>query len=189
MFCVWLHFSENSSNILIDIDCMDFFMWRYSLNTIQHFCERLPSQPPGPLSETSGASFKWNVLIGILREKVPGIIELWKLLMEQIHFEGKPWCWLSAVPLTCLLLSNFKTSRKDIELLGYVVIRGKSLNHTLRSFGVKIGATTFVITKASNDRNYFVDKKGTVCTWKWPHTKLLFILNILLSHCWWKLVY
>ena len=70
-----------------------------------------------------------------------------------------------------------------------VVIRGKSLNHTLRSFGVKIGATTFVITKASNDRNYFVDKKGTVCTWKWPHTKLLFILSILLSHCWWKLVY
>ena len=69
-----------------------------------------------------------------------------------------------AVPLTCLLLSNFKTSRKENELLGYVVIRGKSLNHTLRSFGVKIGATTFVITKASNDRNYFVDKKGTVCT-------------------------
>ena len=93
----------------------------------------------------------------------------------------------SLLLVSCSAIS--KPLGKILNLIGYVVIWGKSLNHTLRSFGVKIGATTFVITKASNDRNYFVDKKGTVCTWKWPHTKLLFILNILLSHCWWKLVY
>ena len=35
-----------------------------------------------------------------------------------------------------------------------------SLNHSLCSFGVKIGACAFVITKDDNDGNYSVDKKG-----------------------------
>ena len=56
--------------------------------------KRSPVSPPLP-AETSGPSFKWNVLIGILGEKC-GIIELWKLLMEHISIWRKPWLWLKS---------------------------------------------------------------------------------------------
>ena len=55
--------------------------------------KRVPVSPPLP-AEMSGPSFKWNVLIGIHREK-SGSIELWKLLMEHgSQSGGKPWSWL-----------------------------------------------------------------------------------------------